>query len=113
MTTISYERAMLALVLNFFVLPGFGTVVGKQKKKGFVQMGLMVLAFIILFTSVFFEIFFANGVTSTDIVTALILICIIGVWIWGIVSGINMVRQAKKFSEDKTDVADAAERGRN
>ena len=113
---ISRDKAMLALALNFFVLPGLGTIIGKQKKKGLIQMGLMVTVFfflIILFFNVVYAYQFNYNNVLYYIGSALIILVYFGTWIWGIVSGIMMVRQAKKFTESRVDVADAAERDRN
>ena len=106
----SYERAMLALVLNFFILPGLGTIIGGRRKEGFVQIGFMVPAAFLLYFNI--NPYSLYSVTSI-IKVALSILVLFGIWIWGIVSGINIIRQAKKHTENKTDFEETAERERN
>ena len=108
---ISYEKAILALVLNFFILPGLGTIIGGRRKEGFVQIGFMVPAAFLLY----FNINLSSSLYSvTSIIkVALSILVLFGIWIWGIVSGINIIRQAKKHTENKTDFEETAERERN
>ena len=72
--------AISALILNLFILPGLGTMVAGDDKKGLKQI-----------------IFFLLGILLTvTIILAIIGIpLLIGIWVWGLNSAIKMVKQAE------------------
>ncbi len=65
--------AILVLVINLFI-PGLGSIIGKRKE-GVWQLVLYVVG---LVTSIFFIGIFL----------------ILGAWVWGIISGINALKEA-------------------
>ncbi len=68
--------AILALLLNILVLPGIGTIIGGKNKEGIWQIILAII-----------------GILSLIILIGIPLL--IGVWIWGIFSGIDIIKHAK------------------
>jgi len=69
--------AIAALLLNILILPGLGSIVGGRKKTGIIQLVLTIVA----------------------IPLCLILIGIpllIAMWIWALVTGIDIIKEADK-----------------
>ncbi len=74
---VSENVAILCLLLNILILPGLGSLIGYKKEEGIWQLVLVLLG----------------------LPLALILIgipMIIGAWIWGIVTGVEIIREAEK-----------------
>jgi len=74
---VSRDIAIVALILNILVLPGVGTIVGGRNKTGIWQIVLAIIGIILSFVLI--------GIPL-----------IIGVWIWGIFTGIDILKHAKK-----------------
>ncbi len=75
----SQGLALAGLILNILVLPGLGTLVAGETKTGTWQIILMVVSVILDFTLIGMIIGIPLG---------------IGVWIWALVSSINIIKQA-------------------
>lgn len=73
---ITRDRAILGLVLNIVVLPGVGTLVGGRTNEGVIQLVLFLVGIPLIFVLV--------GVPL-----------MIGMWIWALITGIDMVNKAK------------------
>ena len=69
--------AIGALLLNLFILPGLGSLIGRRTKEGAAQVILVVVSIPLMF------IYFM-GVPL-----------LIGAWIWGLVTGIKMIKNSK------------------
>jgi hypothetical protein len=70
--------AITALVLNIIIWPGLGSLIGGDKN-GWAQGFLFLLGFALIFTII-------------GIVIAIPLM--IGMWVWGIVSGVKLIEKA-------------------
>jgi len=68
--------AIAALILNLLILPGLGTIIGGRTREGVVQLVLFLVGIPLLFILV--------GIPL-----------MIGVWIWALVSSIQMVKEAQ------------------
>ncbi|MAG73474.1 hypothetical protein CL620_04105 [archaeon] len=91
MTTISTRTAVIALLLNVLFLPGLGSIYGRRYKEGYTQLVLVVGPFFLSALSHF--------VSFPDLpmfVTWLLLIGIFVGYIWSIVTGAILVRDAEK-----------------
>lgn len=75
----SQAIAIVALVLNLILIPGVGTLVGGRTRDGLAQLGLLAVGFVLIFTIILIPVS---------------IVCFIAAWIWGIVSGIQLVSQA-------------------
>jgi len=74
---VSEALAVVCLILNIFILPGLGSLIGYKKREGIWQLVLFLVG----------------------IALALVLIGIpmmIAAWVWGIVTGVEIVRKAEK-----------------
>ncbi len=71
--------AIAGLILNILVLPGLGTLIAGKKSTGIAQIVIWVCGFLL---------------TLTLIGAILGIPMMIGAWIWGIVSGVNLVKEA-------------------
>ncbi len=69
--------AIAALLLNVLVLPGLGSIIGGRKDTGIIQIVLTIIAIPLCFILI--------GIPL-----------LIGVWIWGLVTGIQMVQEATR-----------------
>ncbi len=84
---ISEGLAIVCLVLNILILPGLGTLIGGRTREGVWQLVLLIGGLIIGF------------LLTITIVGAIIGIPImiagpLGAWIWGIVSGVRIVKES-------------------
>ncbi|MEN9625881.1 MAG: hypothetical protein RL557_209 [archaeon] len=68
--------AILALLLNLIVFPGIGSIVGGKTKEGVIQLILAAVGLALIIILIGIPIFLA-------------------VWIWGIITGINLIKRAK------------------
>ena len=68
--------AIAALLLNILVLPGLGTIIAGRTSTGTTQLVLFLI-----------------GIPLTFILIGIPLM--IGVWIWGIVTGIQIVKESQ------------------
>lgn len=69
--------ALAALLLNILVLPGLGTIIGGRTTQGVWQLVLFIVSIPLIFILI--------GIPLA-----------IGVWIWALVSGIQLVQEADK-----------------
>ena len=81
--------AIVALILNILILPGLGTLIGGRIKEGIWQIALLVGSAII-------GIFLSLTVVLMPVGIPLIFLGALAAWIWGIVSGIQLVREAER-----------------
>lgn len=82
--------AIVALLLNILVLPGLGSIVGGRTKVGIIQLCLLVggVVFVIV------------GIPLSLILVGLPLVAVGGImalasWVWGIVTGVQLVRESE------------------
>jgi len=68
--------ALAALLLNILIMPGLGTLVGGRISTGITQLVLFII-----------------GIPLSIIIIGIPLI--IGVWIWGLVTGIQLIKEAE------------------
>ena len=68
--------AVIALLLNVLILPGVGTIVGGRTNTGVIQI-----------------ILFCLGILLSIVLIGIPLA--IGIWIWGLVTGIQLLQEAK------------------
>lgn len=72
----SQSLAIAALLLNIFILPGLGSLIAGRTKVGVIQVILVVVSIPLLFLII--------GIPL-----------LIGTWIWGLVTGIQIIKEAK------------------
>jgi len=72
----SMGLAIAALILNVFILPGLGTLIGGKTKTGVWQIVIAILSIPLMVIFVGFITFFL-------------------VWVWGIISAARLIEQAK------------------
>ena len=68
--------AIVGLVLNIVVLPGLGSIIGGRTKIGIIQLVLFVISIPLMFILIGIPLAF-------------------GIWIWGIVTGVEMIRESQ------------------
>ncbi len=100
----SVLKAIVGLMLNMGCMPGLGTLlIGSKILIGLIQMA----SFYVCFTLVCTE--FAVGMEparDSEIIDASFVIIIgcfligLGIWIWGSISGIKLIVQAKRIGEN-------------
>jgi len=72
---VSPTRAILTLIINVLILPGLGTIVAKQYKKGTWQKILSLISLPLMWVIIGFPIFIA-------------------VWIWALITSIKIIEKA-------------------
>ena len=82
--------AIAGLVLNILILPGLGSLINDRVKEGVYQLLLAVFGIIFVFAGIFMMI---NMVGWTLFCFGAILIA--AAWIWGLVTGIKLIKEAK------------------
>lgn len=84
----SHEQSMsiLALILNIVILPGLGSIVGGKTVNGVWQI-ILYLSGLLIGLCLLFNSFSSLGIFF------LIVLPLTG-WVWGIVTGISLVRRA-------------------
>ncbi|MBS3176604.1 hypothetical protein J4457_05200 [Candidatus Woesearchaeota archaeon] len=68
--------ATVALLLNVLVLPGLGSIIGGKTNVGITQLVLFLVSIPLMFILIGIPI-------------------MIGVWIWGIVTGVQILKEAQ------------------
>ncbi len=68
--------AIVSLLLNIFVLLGIGSMIGGKMKTGVIQLVLTLVSLPLMLVLIGFPLAF-------------------GSWIWGIVTGIQMINESK------------------
>ncbi|MBD3252547.1 hypothetical protein GF386_02350 [Candidatus Pacearchaeota archaeon] len=90
---ISEELAIVCLILNILIMPGLGTLIGKKIKEGIWQLVLLIVVPLI---GIALTIMFAVTNTMLLIISIpLIFAGVISAWIWGIVSGVQIIKESK------------------
>ena len=91
---ITQNVALAGLLLNILLLPGLGSIVGKRTHDGIIQLVLalsggitIVIGFIISLTVVGAIIGLPMMIVGS--------IMPIGAWIWGLITGIQMLEDAQ------------------
>ena len=74
----SMSLAIISVILNFLVIPGLGSLIGGKTKPGVWQM-----------------ILFLIGAIGTYFFYNLFGIVVFVAWIWGVVTGIKMIQEAR------------------
>ena len=67
--------AIAALLLNILILPGIGTLVGGRTKTGVIQLVISIISLPLILVLIGIPLFIA-------------------MWIWGIVTGIQIIKEA-------------------
>ena len=73
-------RAIIGLLLNIFILPGLGSLIGGRYLAGIFQLILIVISFILDLTIVGLVIGIPLGAL---------------VWLWALITGISMIMRAR------------------
>lgn len=81
----SQTIAIIALILNIIILPGLGTLIGGKIKEGIWQLVLLIGGLIIGILLV--SVGYLLG-------TLFIILGPLSAWIWGIVSGVQLIRES-------------------
>lgn len=68
--------AIVGLILNIFVLPGLGTIIGGETRKGVIQLVLFIVSIPLMFILI--------GIPLA-----------IAIWIWALVTSINQLKRAE------------------
>ncbi len=68
--------AIAALLLNILILPGLGSIIGGRTKEGVIQLVLFLV-----------------GIPLSIILVGIPLM--IAMWIWGIVTGVQLVKESQ------------------
>ncbi len=74
----SMGLAIISVILNFLVIPGLGSLVGGKTKPGIWQI-----------------ILFLIGAIGTYFFYNLFGIIVLIAWVWGVVTGIKMIQEAR------------------
>ncbi|MBS3172501.1 hypothetical protein J4438_02900 [Candidatus Woesearchaeota archaeon] len=72
---ISESRAILCLILNIILLPGLGSLIGRRKKEGVWQLIIFIIGLPLILILI--------GIPM-----------VIGAWIWGIVTGVDLLEES-------------------
>ena len=72
--------AIVGLILNIIILPGLGTIIGAIENKPYMNQGIIQL------------VLFLVGIRLAILLIGIPLM--IAMWIWALVSGIKMVKEA-------------------
>ena len=81
--------AVVGLVLNVLVLPGLGSIVGSKIRTGIIQLILLGVSFLLFLIGIPLS-FILIGIPV--LIAALLLL--ITAWVWGLITGIQMVAES-------------------
>lgn len=84
---ISEALAIVSLLINLVVLPGLGSLVGGRKKEGIIQLTL-------LFGGFFVGLMLILSIIGIPLGIPIIIIGPLIAWVWGIITGIGLIREA-------------------
>ncbi len=88
----SMAVAIVALLLNILLIPGLGTILGGRVKHGLVQLILLWLGGIIV---AFLGFFLVVASPMLGLVVAMLgSLMVLAGWVWAIVSGVLIVKDA-------------------
>ena len=85
---ITETLAIASLIINILILPGLGTIVGGRTREGVTQI-------ILLFGSIFVGFIFTLTIIGAIIGIPLMFLGPLSAWIWGIVSGIQLIKESE------------------
>jgi hypothetical protein len=83
---------IIVLLLNALVLPGLGSLIAKKVNSGLLQLILAILGQLFLGQLVHTQLALGLGALSGLQITGLVLVIIS--WIWGVFSGIDVIRKS-------------------
>lgn len=89
----SFLFAVIALLLNAFVVAGLGSVMAGRIREGVMQLGMMILSVIVIAIGAYFFISFLLPLSLVWIVASLGIGLGIAGWVWGIVTGVNLIKE--------------------
>lgn len=78
--------AIVGLILNLILLPGLGSIVGGKIKEGIWQL-------VILFGSVLLSLILFVTIIGIPVAILLIIGGPIAAWVWGLITGIQMIKE--------------------
>jgi hypothetical protein len=84
---VSEALAIVCLLLNILIIPGLGSLIGKKTKQGLWQI-------ILLFGGIILGLVLLSLKIMPGI--ALMIIGPVIAWIWGIVTGVNLISESSK-----------------
>ena len=76
---ISEALAIVSLLLNILILPGLGSIIGGRTNPGVLQLSLFIFSIILDITIIGLIIGIPLG---------------LAMWIWGIVTGVDLIRES-------------------
>lgn len=77
---VSKGTGVLALLLNILILPGLGSLIGKKTTAGIIQLVLVLIGFTFTLTLI-------GAILGVPLMIA--------AWIWALVTGIEILNEAK------------------
>ena len=86
---ISEALAIVCLILNIIILPGLGTLIAGKTKEGIWQIVLVFGGFIL-------GLLFTITIIGAIIGIPLMFGAPLAGWIWGIVSGVDIIKNSEK-----------------
>lgn len=86
---ISEGLAIVCLILNIIIIPGLGTLIGGRTKEGIWQLAL-------LFGGLILGILLSITIIGAIVGIPLMIAGPLGAWIWGIVSGVRIIKESSK-----------------
>ena len=84
---ISESLAIVSLILNILVLPGLGSIIGGKTKEGVWQIVLVIGGF-------FIGLLLTITIIGAIIGLPLMFLAPLAGWIWGIVTGIGLIKES-------------------
>ena len=84
----SQTLAIVCLILNIIILPGLGSLIGGKIKQGIWQLSLFIGGFAI-------GIFLTITIIGAVIGIPIMIILPVAAWIWGIITGAELIKEKK------------------
>ena len=86
----SQAIAIVALLINLLILPGLGSIIGGRNKEGIFQLSLLIGGTVI----------FIIGIPLLIVLVGMPLIALgtimaFAAWVWGIVTGVQLIRESE------------------
>ncbi len=88
---ISEALAIVSLIINIIIMPGLGSLIGGRTKEGIWQL---VLFFVGIFLGILSIL--TIGVIGVLIGIFILVGGLLSAWIWGIVTGIQLIKESQK-----------------
>ncbi|MBI4895823.1 MAG: hypothetical protein HY831_05000 [Candidatus Aenigmarchaeota archaeon] len=87
----SEGMALAGLIINLLILPGLGSIINEKIKEGVWQIILVVIGVILILVGVFtMHSMLGWGLLGLGIILAS------AAWIWGLITGIKLIRESKR-----------------